>query len=85
MSEDIRTLARYDWTGEARALGDMWTLAKDGRQITCRLVSHPLGWELRLTLTPGDMLLESKTCKVEREVFDTSDAWRERASAKGWQ
>jgi hypothetical protein len=84
MLENIKTLTRYDWTGVARVLGEMWTVTKDGRQITCRLVSHPLGWELRLELSPNQTLLESKTCKVELDVFDTADAWRARAISKGW-
>jgi hypothetical protein len=36
-------------------------------------VTHPLGWELRLGLAPDRTLLESRACRVERDVFDTSD------------
>jgi hypothetical protein len=45
MSDDIRVLARYAWTGEARELGTMWTLTQ-GRaadHLSSRVASVGLG------------------------------------------
>lgn len=51
-------LQRSDWFGEPAALGRAFTLHKQrcGRSLeaACRLVSHQLGWELRLEIN-GDL------------------------------
>jgi len=84
MAADIHSgLQRYDWTGEARELENDVDTHEGRPQITCRLVTHPLGWELRLDLAPDRTFLESRACKVERDVFDTSDAWQGTCDEKG--
>jgi hypothetical protein len=60
----------------------MWTMTKGQLRLRCALATHPLGWELRLSVR--DELSRSQVCKTEREVFDTSDAWRAEAVTKGW-
>jgi len=39
----------------------------------CILVTHPLGWELRL-MTPD--LLRSEVCRSSDEILDTNDQWK---------
>lgn len=49
----INVLRRHEWGGEAIEMGNVWTLEKSGRRLVCRLLSHPLGWELRLEVDRG--------------------------------
>lgn len=39
---------REHWNGDPVELGDAWTLRKGEKVARCILVTHPLGWELRL-------------------------------------
>ena len=75
-------LTRHRWTGVAHPLGEVWSLKKSGRTMTCRLTNHPFGWELRMFI--GEELYRSEVCKVEEKVFDTADAWKVEAKRKGW-
>ena len=47
----------------------------------CILVSHELGWELRLMTTD---LLRSQVCKSSDEVLDTHERWKAAMLGKGW-
>lgn len=67
-------LRRYDWDGVPIALDDLFAVRKGRRSVVCRLVTHPLGWELRLDLE-GD-LIRSQVCKIDRDVFDGADDWK---------
>ena len=51
--------------------------------MACRLVTHSLGWELRLMI--GADLFRTEVCKTEERVFKRADEWRTDAIAKGWQ
>jgi hypothetical protein len=75
-------LRPYDSFRGIEPLGQTWTLKKDARTADCALTTHPLGWELKVTL--GDELVRSQVCKTETSVFDTSDEWRRQWEAKGW-
>jgi hypothetical protein len=48
----------------------VWILRKGEKVARCILVSHPLGWELRLMTTD---LLRSQVCRSSTEVLDTSE------------
>ena len=75
-------LQKYDYYLGPKSLGDVWTLTKGQLKLRCALATHRLGWELRLTA--GANFLRSQVCKSEREVFETSDAWKAEAITKGW-
>jgi hypothetical protein len=75
-------LQRYDYYRGAQPLGELWTMTRDALKLRCALATHRLGWELRLTA--GSSFSRSHVCKSQEEVFDTSDAWRAEAAAKGW-
>jgi hypothetical protein len=82
----IQVLQRTDWGGEPYAVGDLFRLHKNqsGRQLeaACRLVTHQLGWELRLEIGGG--LQRSQVCRSQDEVLDTSDEWKAAMIEKGW-
>jgi hypothetical protein len=77
-------LRRDDWDGRLRQLGDWFVLAKGKRRARCAIQTHPLGWELRLLVEPGDELLQSEVCRTQEKVFATGDAWKEALLSKGW-
>lgn len=72
-----------DWrTGEAKHLGDLWSLRKKGRTALCILVGHPLGSEARVVVD-GD-LVRSEHFKDTKRMLDTTASWRSAFESKGW-
>ncbi len=75
-------------SGEQRTkhLRDTFRLHKDrcGQQLeaACRLVTHALGWELRLEVSGS--LQRSQVCRSQDEVLDTSEQWMAAMIGKGW-
>jgi hypothetical protein len=63
-------------------IGDIWRLSNGVREVACRVSTHPFGWELRVE--SKDELARSQVCRSQKEVFDTADAWKAEAEAKGW-
>jgi hypothetical protein len=78
----MQTPRREDWDGHPVDLGDAWILRKGGKVARCVLVTHPLGWELRL-MTPD--LLRSQVCRSSEEILDTHEQWKRPCSLKGWR
>ena len=82
----LQVLQRPEWHGEPKAVGDMFRLHKDrcGRQLeaACRLMTHQLGWELRLEIAGS--LLRSQVCRTQDEVLDTSQQWKAAMIEKDW-
>lgn len=77
-------LSREDWSGVPIDLGNIWVLKKQEYTLTCRLVSHPQGWELRMEFGKDRSLLESQTCLVEDDVYAVAGGWRTTAESHGW-
>ena len=81
-----QVLQRPDWYGEPKNLGDSFRLHKDrcGQQLeaACRLVTHALGWELRLEVAGS--LQRSHVCRSQDEVLDVSEQWKAAMVEKGW-
>jgi hypothetical protein len=84
MSLDV--LQRHDWRGGPKLLGDTFRLHKDraGQQLeaACRLVTHALGWELRLEVAGS--LQRSQVCRSQDEVVTTGEQWKAAMIEKGW-
>ena len=62
-------------------LQTLWTLTKRGRVAPCVLLTHPLGWELRVE--SGDLLL-TQVCRSDREIEEVSAEWKVAMLEKGW-
>jgi hypothetical protein len=75
------TPQREFWTGQPAELETMWTLRKSGKVARLVLLTHQLGWELRVE--SGDLLL-TQVCRSDREIEDVSAAWRGAMIEKGW-
>lgn len=76
-------LAAFDSVVGPQEVSDMWTVTRDGLLLRCVLWSHSLGWELQVV--SDDELVRSQLCQTEKEVFNTSQTWKARAVADGWQ
>ena len=63
-------------------LGDAWILRKGAKVARCILVTHPLGWELRLMTSD---LLRSQVCRSSEEILNTDEAWKAAMLDRGWQ
>jgi hypothetical protein len=63
-------------------LGDAWTLRKGEKVARCTLVTHPLGWELRLMTTD---LWRSQVCRSPEEILNTHEQWKAAIREKGWR
>ena len=79
----IQGLQRQAWTGKPKELGDMFVLKKGWTCARCRLLTHALGWELRL-LVAGEQV-ESKACRDQEDVFSTREQWKAAMLQKGWR
>ena len=75
------TPQREHWDGNPVELGDAWTLRKGDKLARCILVSHKLGWELRVMTSD---LLRSQVCRASDEVLSTDETWKIAILAKGW-
>ena len=76
------TWQREYWDGHPVELGDAWVLHKGDKSARCSLVSHLLGWELRLMTSD---LLRSQVCRSSKEILNTHEQWKAAMVAKGWQ
>ena len=56
-------------------------LRKGDKVARCSLVTHPLGWELRLITTD---LLRSQVCRSAEEILTTGEQWKAAMVEKGW-
>ena len=74
-------MQRDRWDGHPVDLGTAWTLHKRDREARCALVSHQLGWELRLMV--GE-LVRSQVCRSSDEILETAEAWKRAMVARGW-
>ena len=75
------TPQRENWDGHPVDLGDAWVLRKGDKVARCSLVTHQLGFELRLLTTD---LVRSQVCRSSDEVLDTHEAWKAAMLSKGW-
>jgi hypothetical protein len=80
MAPDV--LQRFAWDGRPTEIGTTWTLQKRGHRACCRVVTHLLGFELRLDVD-GD-LARSAVCRSVAEVETTLAQWRAGLDGAGW-
>ncbi len=82
----IRGPRRQDRGGEPYKAGDLFRLhrQKCGQPLeaVCALLTHELGWELRLELAGS--LQRSQVCRTQDEALDTSEGWKAAMIDKGW-
>jgi len=70
------------WDGQARDLGEVWTLRKGSRVAVCRFTTHPIGGEVRLEID-GEMLRTGAE-REWRPLLILATDWRDQFLEKGW-
>jgi hypothetical protein len=70
------------WDGTPREQALVWELRKDRHRARCAIWSHPLGWELRVTVDRE--LLRSQAYRDADEALKDLDTWRAQFADKGW-
>jgi len=78
----VPLLSRYDPDLGPQSIGVVWTAKSRQLSMICTLLTHALGWEIRLTVR--HQLIHSHVCRTEQEVFDTAEVWWADAIGKGW-
>ena len=58
------------------------TLTKPRKVARFLLLTHQLGWELRID--SGDLLM-TQVCRTDQDIEDVSAAWKAAMMEKGWQ
>lgn len=84
MPTDVRHVQglQPQWDGLSRELGTLWS-AQSGTRITrCIVVSHRVGWELRL-LT-GATVLRSVVHHEQDLLLTEAESWKVSMQADGW-
>lgn len=74
-----------DWQdncGQAKDLGEVWTLRKDARTARCVLQGYPVGIEARIVV--DDELQRSEAFRDSKAMVDATWEWRRAFEAKGW-
>lgn len=86
MLPGMNTRRREAWPGYAVDLGEGFRVHREraGRQLEaiCWLRTHPLGWELVLSVNGS--LQRSEVCRSRDEVVDRTESWRAALLARGW-
>ena len=74
---------QHRWRDEPEELAELWTLTKREHRARCVIVTHPLGWELRLTVN-GE-LLRGQVHRDQLALLTDSDQWRTALQQKDWR
>jgi hypothetical protein len=80
----MQVLQRPDWHGSPRNLGELFILKKNGREATCKLRTHQLGWELLLFIGDQAEVVQTQVCRSQDEVLTTGEQWKAAMGEKGW-
>jgi hypothetical protein len=59
-------------------------LTKNRRQARAVILSHQLGWEVRLLVGSQAELVQSQVCRSQEEVLSTGETWKSAMLEKGW-
>ena len=75
-----QTPHRDSWDHTPRELETMWSLSKRGKVARCVLLTHQLGWELKIG--SADILL-TQVVRSDNEIEQVAAGWRDAMLAKG--
>lgn len=72
--------------GDAAPVGELFRLHRtrcgQPLEAVCSLLTHSLGWELRLEI--GGSLQRAEVCRSQDTALDTSAQWRAGMVETGW-
>lgn len=70
------------WDGQAREVGEVWTLTKGSRLAVCALWTHPSGGEARVTVD-GEWQ-RGEAGRDGLALVDLALEWKAQFQEKGW-
>ena len=74
----LRVLQRPDWHGTPRELGELFILHKNRSEARAMLLTHQLGWEVRLLIGAQPEVVQTQVCRSQEEVLSTGEQWKAR-------
>jgi hypothetical protein len=80
----LQVLQRPDWHGTSRELGDLFVLHKNRREARAVIVTHQLGWEVRLLVGAQLEVVQTQVCRTQEDVLSTGEQWKAAMLEKGW-
>jgi hypothetical protein len=81
----LQVLQRPYWNGTPREMGELFILRKNRREAKALLLTHQLGWEVRLMIGKQAKVVQTQVCRTQEEVFDTGDKWKAAMIETGWR
>ena len=65
-------------------LGDLFYFHKNRREARAALLTHQLGWEVRLLVGSQLEVVQTQVCRDQEEVLRTGEQWKQAMIEKGW-
>jgi hypothetical protein len=81
----LQVLQRPDWHGTPREMGDLFVLHKNRREARAVIVTHQLGWEVRLLIVAQLEVVQTQVCRTQEDVLSTGEQWKAGMLEKGWR
>jgi hypothetical protein len=81
----LQVVQRPYWNGTPREMGELFILHKNRREAKALLLTHQLGWEVRLMIGAQAEVVQTQVCRTHEEVLSTGEAWKAAMSEKGWR
>jgi hypothetical protein len=80
-----QVLQRHGWHGTPLELGELFVLHKNRREARAVIVTHQLGWEVRLLVGAQLEVVQTQVCRTQEDVLSTGEQWKAAMSEKGWR
>jgi hypothetical protein len=64
----LQVLQRPYWTGTPRETGELFILHKNRREARALLVTHQLGWEVRLMIGAQAEVVQTQVCRTQEGI-----------------
>ena len=80
----LQVLQRADWHGTPHEMGELFVLHKNRREAKAVLLTHQLGWEVRLMIGTQLEVVQTKVCRTQEQVFDVGEEWKKGQRKKEW-
>ena len=71
-----------DWHGTPRELGELSIVRKNRRQARAVIMTHQLGWEVRLPIGAQSEVVKTQVCRTPEEVLTTGEDGRKQWSRR---
>jgi hypothetical protein len=81
----LHVLQRHDWHGPRHESESCSSCRKPAARARAVLVTHQLGWEVRLAIGAQLEAVQTQVCRTQEEVLSTGEEWKGAMVEKGWR